>query len=68
MAAEPLPSFDLVVATVGRVAEPERLLASLEAQTHRGFRLLLVDQNLDDRLAPLLDRPRSFEVVSLRSP
>ena len=68
MAAEPLPSFDLVVATVGRVAEPERLLASLEAQTHRGFRVLLVDQNLDDRLAPLLDRPRSFEVVSLRSP
>jgi glycosyltransferase involved in cell wall biosynthesis len=46
-----LPSFDLVVATVGRVEPLERLLASLERQTYRAFRVLLVDQNDDDRLA-----------------
>lgn len=62
-----LPSFDLVVATVDRVAELERLFDSLDAQTQRGFRVLLVDQNPDDRLAPALERARSFELVRLRS-
>jgi glycosyltransferase involved in cell wall biosynthesis len=50
--AEPeLPSFDLVVATVGRVEPLQRFFESLERQTHRRFRVLLVDQNDDDRLA-----------------
>jgi GT2 family glycosyltransferase len=48
-------TFDLVVATVGRTAELERLFASLDAQTHRDFRVLVVDQNADDRIVPLLD-------------
>jgi GT2 family glycosyltransferase len=48
-------TFDLVVATVGRTAELERLFASLDAQTHRDFRVLVVDQNEDDRVLPLLD-------------
>jgi glycosyltransferase involved in cell wall biosynthesis len=50
--AEPqLPSFDLVVATVGRPERVGRLVASLEGQTYRKFRLLVVDQSDDDRLA-----------------
>ncbi|HZC29124.1 MAG TPA: glycosyltransferase family A protein, partial [Gaiellaceae bacterium] len=53
MAEAQLPSFDLVVATVGRTEEPARLLASLERQTYRRFRVLLVDQNPDERLEPL---------------
>jgi GT2 family glycosyltransferase len=64
---ERLPSFDLVVATVDRVSELGRLLASLQAQTHRGFRVLLVDQNEDDRLEPILHERRDFEVVRLRA-
>ena len=67
MAGERLPSFDLVVATVDRVSELERLLASLEAQTHRDFRVLLVDQNEDDRLDPILQEHRHFDVVRLRA-
>jgi glycosyltransferase involved in cell wall biosynthesis len=63
----PLPSFDLVVATVGRVAELRRLLASLERQTHPGFRVLLVDQNDDDRLQPVLAET-GLDVLHLRSP
>jgi glycosyltransferase involved in cell wall biosynthesis len=56
--AEPeLPSFDLVVATVGRTEEPGRLLASIAAQTYQRWRVLLVDQNADDRLAALVDAP-----------
>jgi GT2 family glycosyltransferase len=62
-----LPQFDLVVATVDRVSELERLLVSLERQSHQGFRVLIVDQNDDDRLGPLLERSRPFEVTRLRS-
>jgi len=62
---ERLPSFDLVVATVDRVDELGRLLASLDAQTHRAFRVLLVDQNDDDRLEPVLGE-RQFEIVRLQ--
>ena len=67
MAVKRLPSFDLVVGTVDRVAELERLFASLDAQTYHSFRVLLVDQNPDDRLAPIVGLPRSFELVQLRS-
>jgi glycosyltransferase involved in cell wall biosynthesis len=64
VAEQRLPSFDLVVATVDRSEELRVLLDSLERQTHRGFRVLLVDQNEDDRLAGVLDG-RPFEVVRL---
>ena len=47
-------TFDLVVATVGRTAELKRFLESLAAQTHRDFRLLVIDQNEDDRVTALL--------------
>jgi len=67
VAGERLPSFDLVVATVDRVAEPERLLASLATQTHSAFRVLLVDQNQDDRLEPILRGERPFDLERLRS-
>ena len=66
MAVERLPSFDLVVATVGRVSELERLLASLETQTHRAFRVLLVDQNDDDRLESILGE-QHLEIVRLHA-
>jgi GT2 family glycosyltransferase len=60
------PTFDLVVATLGRVEEPGHLLDSLEAQTYRSFRVLVVDQNIDERLAPLLSG-RPFELVRVVS-
>jgi GT2 family glycosyltransferase len=62
-----LPSFDLVLATVGRVEELARFLGSLEAQTHRRFRVLLVDQNDDDRLDSVLSRYGALEIAHLRS-
>lgn len=46
--------ISLVVATVGRTTEVERLLASLQAQTHQDFDVIVVDQNADGRLAPVL--------------
>jgi glycosyltransferase involved in cell wall biosynthesis len=46
--------FSLVVATLGRTSELQRLLASLERQTHRDFDVIVVDQNPDERLLPIL--------------
>ena len=61
-----LPSFDLVVATVGRVQQLERFLTALEFQTHHLFRLILVDQNPDDRLDEVVEAT-SLDVLHLRS-
>jgi glycosyltransferase involved in cell wall biosynthesis len=46
-----LPSFDLVVGTLGRVSELERLLDSLARQTHPPRRVFVVDQTDGNRMA-----------------
>jgi GT2 family glycosyltransferase len=61
------PTFDLIVATVGRTGELDALLASLERQTHRGFRVIVVDQNEDERLKPVLLAHSDLDVQRLRS-
>src|SRR5436853_4580540 len=67
MAAYELPSFDLVVATVDRFEELGRLLSALERQTEARFRVVLVDQNEDDRLDSVLSEHASLDVVRLRA-
>ena len=62
-----LPSFDLVVATVGRTDELGRLLDSLAAQEYGRLRVVVVDQNDDDRLAPIL-AGRALQLEHVRSP
>jgi GT2 family glycosyltransferase len=61
------PSFDLVVATVGRTEELGRFLESLEAQQYAHVRVIVVDQNDDDRLDAVL-AGRRLAVERLRSP
>jgi GT2 family glycosyltransferase len=61
-------SFDLVLATVGRTNELDDFLASLEAQSYKRFRVILVDQNDDDRLEPILERhSNAFPLVRTTS-
>jgi GT2 family glycosyltransferase len=61
-----LPSFDLVVATVGRTDELARFFESLAAQNYPQVRVLLVDQNDDERVAEVV-ASSPVEVVRLRS-
>lgn len=48
------PRFSLIVATHGRDAELGRLLASIARQGRRDVETIVVDQNADDRLVPIL--------------
>jgi GT2 family glycosyltransferase len=59
--------ISLVVATLGRVSELDRLLTSLDAQTLKDFEVLVVDQNADDRLVPLLAKFSHLTIRHLRS-
>lgn len=61
-------TFDLVVATVDRVSELRRLFESLALQTHEDLRVLLVDQNEDDRLEEILRDHSALRIERLRSP
>ena len=61
--------FSLVLATVGRTKELERFLHSLQAQTYRNFELIIVDQNVDGRIVPLIDQfGASFPITHLKTP
>ncbi len=59
--------FDLVVATVDRTDDLESLLSSLDTQTHRAFRVVLVDQNDDDRVEQALAGHGGLDVLRVRS-
>jgi glycosyltransferase involved in cell wall biosynthesis len=62
-------AIDLVVPTVGRTVEVERFLGSVVAQNRQGqARVVLVDQNPDDRLGPIVEQFQDRVAVShLRS-
>jgi len=60
--------ISLIVATCNRVHELEGLLASLEAQSYQDFEVLIVDQNPDDRLVPILQKHSQLRLRQLRSP
>jgi glycosyltransferase involved in cell wall biosynthesis len=61
-------TFDLVVASVDRVTPLRQLFSSLRRQTHKDFRVLLVDQNEDDRLAESVGDYSSLAIEHLRAP
>lgn len=60
--------FSLLVCTVERVAELERLLDSLRHQRYRRFDVVIVDQNEDDRLGPVVRKfSEQLEICRIRS-
>lgn len=61
--------FSLIIATMGRVAELHDLFDSLVAQDHPALDVILVDQNPDDRLAPVVAKYTPLLALRhLRSP
>lgn len=60
--------FSLIMATIGRTKEVERFLKHLDCQTYRDFELIVVDQNMDNRLVPVLEHYKErFPILYLRS-
>jgi glycosyltransferase involved in cell wall biosynthesis len=57
----------LVVATLNRVTELERLLTSLDGQSYQDFEVIIVDQNADDRLVGVLRQHPGLGIRHLRS-
>jgi len=62
-----MPRFSLVVATLGRTTEVAELLASIVDQNRSDIELIVVDQNDDDRIVPLVETlPNRIAVLHLR--
>jgi glycosyltransferase involved in cell wall biosynthesis len=61
-------TFDLVVATVDRIDELDTFLRSLDRQTHQGFRVLLADQNDDDRTERVAAAHPALRIERIRTP
>ena len=60
--------FSLLMATLGRHVEVERLFGTLVDQTYKDFELIVIDQNDDDRVRKLVDAYSDrLEIVYLRS-
>jgi glycosyltransferase involved in cell wall biosynthesis len=63
-----MKKISLIMGTLGRTAELERFLASLDRQTVRDFELFIADQNCDDRLVRVIETYRSrFSIIQSRS-
>ena len=58
----------LIVSTLGRSSEPARLLSSLDIQSYKDFEVIVIDQNEDDRLVPILQSHPGLRLHHLRSP
>lgn len=58
--------ISLILATVGRTTELNRLFDSLAAQTFHDFDVVVVDQNADDRLQPVLQRAQCLGLMLRR--
>jgi GT2 family glycosyltransferase len=58
-----IPDISLVLATVGRTDQLNRLFDSFAAQSFTNFEVIVVDQNSDDRLRPHLERAKSLGIA-----
>lgn len=62
------PPFDLLIATIGRNEELDRLFTSLEGQSYKNFRILLADQNPQGYLDAMLARHSGLPITRTMLP
>lgn len=63
-----LPHFTLIMATIGRVDAVDRFLASVISQDYPNLDIVVADQNVDNRLHPILSaRRRQLDIRHLRT-
>jgi GT2 family glycosyltransferase len=61
--------FSLVVSTIGRTAELVALFESFDRLDYRDFEVIVVDQNSDDRIVPIIEDARwSFPLTRISTP
>jgi len=58
-----MSGISLIMATIGRVDEVRRFVDCLSVQTSREFELIVVDQNPDDRLVPVLEKVTAMGIA-----
>jgi len=64
-----MPSFTLIIPTMGRTTELDSLFESVALQNVASLDCLVIDQNPDDRLGPILERWQSkLHIRRLRGP
>lgn len=60
--------FSLIIATVDRVSDLESLFESLTGQECKDFEVILVDQNADNRVGPVLEKlAQSLNIRRIKS-
>ncbi|HNX28809.1 MAG TPA: glycosyltransferase [Syntrophomonadaceae bacterium] len=62
------PQFSLITSTLNRTRQLENFLQHLDRQTWRNFEYIIVDQNDDDRLVPIINKYReNFAIMHIHS-
>ena len=51
-----MTKFSIIISTINRVGELNLLFESLIRQTYKDFEVIIVDQNTDERLIPVVER------------
>lgn len=60
--------FILIMCTIGRTDEPKRFLDSIAQQTYKNLKVIIIDQNKDERISSMLeDYVEKFEICYLKS-
>lgn len=59
--------FSLIVATLGRTQELRKFLNSLKKQIYQNFEVIIVDQNNDNRLIPIISEFSFLDIIHVKS-
>lgn len=58
-----MPKYSMIVSTIGRVVQVRDLLESMTQSIYKDFEIIIVDQNEDDRLCPIIEEfEQKFEL------